>query len=292
MTPSGLPDNGVLVVGTGYVGRRCLTQIPDRNILGLSRSLIDSHYPIEIYDLDERATLPITLAETYQVVYTVPPSASADTDSRLEHLLRELRPVPETFVYISTTGVYGNCDGALVNEAAVPQPATMRARRRLEAESTLRSWADDEGVRLCVLRTPGIYGPKRLGIERIREGLAIIRESDANPGNRIHVDDLVRCCIAALSAEREIGLCNVGDGDFRTSTWFAQEVARQCGLPPLPEISREQATSQFSARRLSFLSESRRIDTRKMREQLGVTPQFANAEDGIRASLAETQMPD
>ena len=81
------------------------------------------------------------------------------------------------------------------------------------------------------------------------------------------------------------GVFNVGDGDERSSTWFAGEVARQTGLPVPPEVSRQQAEATFSERRLSFLRESRRVDTSRMRSILGVTPRYANPEDGIRASL-------
>ena len=289
MIASGSPDNGVLVVGAGYVGQRVLAGLETGEAVGLSRAAISASQPVVVFDLDAAAPLLIGLPDKYRVLYTVPPSADAEADIRLERLLGGLHPAPENFVYISTTGVYGDCDGALVNEETEPQPATARARRRLAAETALQTWASTEGVRLCILRTPGIYGPQRLGIERIRTGSLIIRDADANPGNRIHVDDLVTCCMATLFDDRSIGLCNIADGDFRTSTWFTQEVARQCGLAPLAEISREQANRHCSARRLSFQSESRRIDTQKMREQLGITPGYANAEDGIRASLAETQ---
>lgn len=280
------PDDTLLVVGTGYVGLRCLSQNPERTSIGLSRSPVSAAQPIHVYDLDAADSLPITLPNRYRVLYTVPPPATSDQDDRLQRLLDALRPAPDCFVYISTTGVYGDCGGALVDEQREPNPTTARARRRVAAERQLLDWSQTPGIRLCTLRAPGIYGPGRLGIERIRAGLPVIRESEAGPGNRIHVDDLVTCCQAAVSSEAASGVFNVGDGDNRSSTWFAQEVARQCGLPLLPEISRKEAARQFSPQRMSFLGESRRIDTRKMREVLGVIPRYGNAADGIRASLA------
>ena len=113
----------------------------------------------------------------------------------------------------------------------------------------------------------------------------MLDERDANPGNRIHVDDLVSCCIAAADLDTPAGIYNVGDGDTRSSTWFSCEVARQLGIEPGPRISRAEAAEQFSAMRMSFLSESRIVDTTRMREVLGVEPRYANAEDGIRDSL-------
>ena len=122
-------------------------------------------------------------------------------------------------------------------------------------------------------------------VDRIREGMVLIQESDANPGNRIHVDDLASCCIAALSDKAPAGIYNIGDGDFRSPTWFSTEVARQCELTAPRTISWADAQKEFSEMRLSFFKESRRIDTRKMRDILDVTPRYANPEDGIRASL-------
>lgn len=275
-----------IVVGTGYVGRRVLESFDSGDIIGLSRSAVTTSKPVLLFDLDSDAHLPLQLPDCYRVLYTVAPAADAEQDVRLERFLADLGTKPVAFVYISTTGVYGDRGGGVVDEQAAPAPMTARARRRTAAERVLQQWCTEHSVRLCILRAPGIYGPGRLGLGRIRDGMPVLREVDANPGNRIHADDLARCCIAALTNTAATGIFNVGDGDERSATWFANEVARQAGLAAPPEISRAEARSAFSARRLSFLSESRRVDTQRMREVLGVTPQYANAEDGIRASLA------
>ncbi len=277
----------VLVVGVGYTGRRVLAGLTVGTAIGLSRSAVRSSHVSAILDLDTDTALPVTLPDRYSVIYTVPPAGSSLQDVRLERLLVLLTPPPGRFVYISTTGVYGNRDGALVSETTPTRPETDRSRRRVNAELHLRQWCGEHAVEPVILRAPGIYGPGRLGVERIRNAMPVLNEADANPGNRIHVDDLARCCIAALAADVPGGIFNVGDGDARSSTWFAREVASQCGLAAPPGISRDEASKQFSAERMSFLAESRRIDTRKMHDVLGVIPRYANAEDGIRASLAE-----
>ena len=273
-----------LVTGTGYTGRRILERLPANEVVGLSRSAIDTERRVEVFDLDTATELPLALPSTYSVIYTVPPSGPAP-DARLRRFLPLLAPAPERFVYISTTGVYGDCGGDRVMETTPVNPSNDRTARRVAAESQLTAWASDRDCNLVVLRAPGIYGPGRLGIERIQSGKPVLDESDANPANRIHVDDLASCCIAALSSDVPAGIYNVGDDDHRSSTWFTSEVARQLGLAPPPRISRQQAEVEFSPMRLSFLSESRRVDTTKMREVLGVTPRYANPEDGIRASL-------
>ena len=281
-----------LVVGTGYVGRRVLESLDDGEVIGLSRSALSTSNPVLLFDLDVAGELPLPLPDNYRVLYTVAPAADSDLDTRLERFLGNLDTAPSSFVYISTTGVYGDRGGARVTEDAEPEPLTPRARRRVAAERALQQWCETHSVRLVVLRAPGIYGPGRLGLGRIRAGEPLLDEADANPGNRIHAEDLARCCIAALTNSEVEGVFNVGDGDERTSTWFAGEVSRQAGLPAPPTVSRSEAEAAFSERRLSFLRESRRVDTTRMRNVLGVTPKYANAEDGIRKSLFDEGLLD
>jgi len=279
-----IADNSTLIVGAGYVGRRVLKEQPN-TAFGLSRSSLGADFAATTFDLDTDARLPVILPGRYAVLYTVAPSDKTDDDIRLKRLLHLLQPVPRRFVYISTTGVYGDYGGDLVTEDSSPQTTTSHSLRRLAAEALLQEWGNEYSVHIGILRVPGIYGPGRLGIEHIRKGIAVIQESDANPGNRIHVDDLVTCCTATLADEAPAGIYNVSDGDYRSPTWFTKEVARQCGLTAPPTISWAEAQKEFSEMRLSFLQESRRIGTHKMRDVLGVIPHYANPEDGIRGSL-------
>lgn len=274
-----------VVVGCGYTGRRVCSMLPAEDTVALGRSS-----RIVAFDLDSQsATIPALPAD-YALLYTVPPAGDTPADRRLGTLLRILAPHPRRFVYISTSGVYGDCDGATVDESAPTAPGTDRAKRRLAAEMLLQEWCDNHVIPLVILRVPGIYGPGRLMLDRICEGEPVLIEADARPGNRIHVTDLARCCVVSLTTDVPAGIYNVGDGDHRSSSWFAQTVAAMAGLPSPPEITWGEARKQMSSGWLSFLSESRRLDTTKMREVLGVTPQFADAEDGIRASLTEDNL--
>ncbi len=261
-----------LVAGTGYLGRRVLERLDDG--VGLNRPEVD---------FDTIDSLPVAVPERYAVLYTCPPGGEGD--ERLQRFIAAL-PHPATrFVYISTTGVYGDCDGNVVTEESPVNPGSRMSVPRVAAENYLQHQAADSGCNLVILRVPGIYGPGRLGIERLEAGGAVIREDEAYPGNRIHVDDLVTCCLAALAEDTPAGIYNVGDGNHHSSTWFADEVARQVGLPPPRKISRAQAAREFSPIRLAFISSSRVVDTTKMREVLGVEPFYADPADGIRASL-------
>jgi nucleoside-diphosphate-sugar epimerase len=205
-------------------------------------------------------------------------------DGRLDRLLALLHSVPARLVYISTSGVYGDRNGMFTDELVPAEPLTDRGERRLAAERLLAKWCDRRHCELTVLRVPAIYGPGRLGIERIQSGEAIVAEHDAHPGNRIHVDDLASCCIAAMHRDVPGGIYNVGDGDFRSASWFAKTVAQLAGIPAPPEVSRRQAQETFTPGRLSFLNESRRLDNTKMRQELGVQPR--DPETGIRDSLS------
>ena len=264
------------VVGVGYLGRRYLDQ--NKNTLGLTR---------QDHDLDHDDPLTVELPQDYNVIYTVPPSSEAASDTRLQRLLAGLAPAPRRFVYISTTGVYGDHGGAAVDENTAVNPGSDHAARRVAAESALDAWATDSGSTVVILRVPGIYGPGRLGVERIRDQVPIVCDEDLGPGNRIHVDDLAACCAAALADDVPGGIYNVGDGDHRTSTWFTKEVARQLDLPPPPTITMEEAEQQFSPMRLSFLRDKRTVDTTKMHDVLGVNLTYPSPEDGIGASLDE-----
>ena len=272
-----------IVAGTGYTGGRVLEQLPTDCAVGLSRSPINTDRNFHLVDFDEIAALPVELPDRYGVLYTCPPGG--ETDDRLCRFLALLDPAPARFVYISTTGVYGDCKGAIVTEASPVNPDNRMSKPRVAAESLLNEWVADNACELVVLRSPGIYGPGRLGVERLVAGDAYLVNADASPGNRIHVDDLATCCLAALAAETPAGIYNVGDGDRRTATQFVEEVARQANVDKPRTISWAQAQEEFSPMRLAFLSSSRIVDTTRMREVLGVTPR--TPEDGIRDSLGE-----
>jgi len=278
-----------IVAGVGYTGRRVVSLLPAGQVIGVSRSPVDDHgcktRLLEI-DLDKEVREPAPLPSPCTILYTIPPARLPGSDPRLPAFLSSLTADVDRIVYLSTTGVYGNRDGQSVSECDPPAPVTDRAIRRLAAESLLEEWCLKRNTGLFVFRVPGIYGPGRLGLDRINAGRPLIRESEANPGSRIHVDDLAACCVIAMTQPVPPGVFNIGDGNYRSSTWFTQTVAELAGLDPLPEIARTEAQATMSEARLSFLNESRKIDTTKMRQVLGFTPTYTDPAEGIKASLA------
>jgi nucleoside-diphosphate-sugar epimerase len=249
--------------------------------VGAQPALLNLDSPVPPIDFDEQL-----------VYYTVPPAPVGARDGRLEGLLDNIRGRPKRFVYLSTTGVYGDRGGAAVDEETTPLPKSERAVRRLAAETTLRSWADSRAVSWCILRVPGIYGPGRLPLERLRRGDPAILPEEATPSNRIHVDDLVTACAAAGLAPRADGrIYNATDGSDDSLTAYLQRVARIGDLPLPPLIGRAEARRTFSAASWSFLGESRRVGNRRMREELGVALAYHDLDAGIRASFGGFDPP-
>ena len=298
-TPSpAAPKRASVVAGCGYAGSRVAARLAKQGpVTGITRvpraSRFETPFGFDTvtwdFDADRAAKLPQSKSGQFDVIYLVPPPASGTTDPRIQRFLDALPADPARFVYVSTTGVYGDAGGAAVNEDTPPNPSNDRARRRLAAENSLRAWCEPRGVEWVILRVPGIYGPGRLQVERLRRGEPALAQSEAAPGNRIHVDDLADACVAALlKPQARNRVYNVGDGDHMSNTAFLSFVARLAGLPPPPQLPLAKLRALRSEAALSMLGESRRVDTSRMRQELGFTPRYANPEQGIRASLAQT----
>jgi nucleoside-diphosphate-sugar epimerase len=283
----------VSIVGCGYTGSRLAARWRDlqRRVRGFGtreaglREIAATGAEACRLNLDLPQAVPLDV-DGQLIYYSVPPAPAGERDERLERLLDSLRGLPNRIVYLSTTGVYGDRGGGAVDEDSPPAPQSARAVRRLAAENALRAWADSRGVSWCILRVPGIYGPGRLPVERLRRREPAIDPLEATPSNRIHVDDLVTACVAAGVSSRAGGrLYNVTDGSEDSATAYLQRVARIGGLPLPPLVSRTEAEKTFPATSWSFLRESRRVDNRRMLNELGIALAYHDLDAGIRASL-------
>jgi nucleoside-diphosphate-sugar epimerase len=217
--------------------------------------------------------------------YFAPPPSAGNNDPRMarvcEVLQRDNRP--EKLVYISTTGVYGDCGGEWIDESAPLRPTSARGRRRMDAEQQLARWSATSGVPVVVLRVPGIYGPGRLPLERLRKGQPVLRESEAPFSNRIHVDDLARICVAAMQRGRAGEIYNVSDGHPTSMTDYFNRVADRFGIARPPVLGRAAAAQQFSAAMLEYLSESKRVNNSKMLAELAIQLDYPDLERGLAA---------
>lgn len=281
------------IVGCGDVGERVarLELQQGRRVFGLTRTATRStalaNKGIEPVpgDLDRPATL-VGLPEACDVLYYfAPPPGQGVTDPRIDAFLAALSPAqfPNRLVYISTSGVYGDCGGAWVNEDHPVNPITDRAKRRLDAERHVQHWAVKTGVAVIVLRVPGIYGPGRLPIERLRQAVPVVKPDESPFSNRIHADDLASACLAAAQLGRTGSAYNVSDGNPTTMTDYFNQVADHLALPRPPNVSLAEARRIFNPAMLSFLEESKRLDNRRLLEELKVTLRYPTLADGLTA---------
>lgn len=200
-----------------------------------------------------------------------------------------LRSLPISLAYASTSGVYGDCQGALVRETRPVAPATPRAQRRVNAERAVRHLGR-AGVRVSVLRIPGIYAPDREGgtpEARLRRGTPVLTPEDDVFTNHIHADDLARACMAALWKGRPQRVVNASDSTHMKMGDYFDLAADLYGLPRPPRVPRSAAQQQLSLMVLSFMSESRRLDNQRMREELGLRLRYPSVADGLRGAATK-----
>jgi nucleoside-diphosphate-sugar epimerase len=271
----------LLVIGFGDIAHRTAALLPPAvEVRAVSRHLGG--------DLDRLETLPdsSTLLQDpeHAVLHCVPPPGEGTTDPRTAALLDllEAGPIlPSRIVYISTSGVYGDCGGDLVEETRAVNPQTPRAVRRVDAERQLLRWGDAHAVPVVILRAPGIYADNRLPIDRLRRGTPVLRDEDDVYTNHIHADDLAAITLAALDPAAPPGVYNASDDShLKMGQWFDLVADRQ-GLPRPPRVSREQAMDAIPATMRSFMGESRRLDNTRMKEALGVRLKYPSVHEGV-----------
>ena len=281
----------ILIVGSGDVARRILSRLAQRyRVYAMLRDASRAAawraagaIPL-LADLDDRASLQRLSGLADIVLHLAPPPGEGQKDTRTRNLLATLgkgKSLPRQLVYVSTTGVYGDCAGAQIDETRRVQPESARAGRRVDAERGLRQWGRRTGVRVSILRAPGIYAADRLPVERLRKGLPALVEADDVFTNHIHADDLAAACIAALrhgAANRAYNV--VDDSDLRMAEYF-DRVADAFALPRPVRITRQVAEKTLSAMQLSFMRESRRIGNRRLKNELKLRLAYPSIDDGI-----------
>ena len=278
-----------VIVGCGDIGRRvaplCLGV--DNEVVAWVKTeasfLACRKIGLEVHrsDLDQTAKFSLPRSK-HQILYTVPPPPHGKKDTRLSTLLGQLNANDiSKFVLISTTGVYGDCAGAWVDETTLIKPKADRALRRADAEASLQAWAKHHAVEYLILRVPGIYAPDRLPLKRLKAGTPVVKRDQAPWTNRIHADDLARACFAALNSQISQQIINITDDAPCSMSEYFFAVADYAGLPHPPEIDLETARQTLSPGMLSYLSESRRIVNGKMKDLLQLKLRYPNLKSGL-----------
>ena len=241
-----------------------------------------------VTNLDDRASLQRVSGLADCVLHLAPPPSAGQRDQRTRNLLAALgkgESLPRRLIYVSTTGVYGDCGGVRIDETRRVNAESPRAGRRVDAETCLRAWGRRTGVVVSILRVPGIYAADRLPVERLDKGLPALIDADDVFTNHINADDLAAACIAALRHGRSNRAYNVvDDSDLKMGDYF-DRVAAAFNLPLPPRLSRVEAEQRLSPLQMSFMRESRRIGNRRLKDELKMRLAYPTVDDGIRAAL-------
>jgi nucleoside-diphosphate-sugar epimerase len=299
----------VLLVGCGDVGTRIARHLLAQGlrVIGTVRSADKAQALRAIgvavlrVDLDTRDTRRLGgLAD--RLIHLAPPPAEGSGDPRLGRLLAAIgaahaarpttrrsglvapprQPRRPRWVYISTTGVYGDAAGAVFDETRPVAPGTARAIRRVAAE---RLWRASTRGRLApiasVLRVPGIYAHDRLPLDRLRAGTPALADDEDVHTNHIHADDLARIALAALWRGRCARVVHaVDDTEWKMGQYF-DAVADAAGLPRPPRLPRDELARRVSPALLSFMSESRRLANRRLKRELRVRLGYPTVADAL-----------
>ncbi|MBY0439499.1 MAG: SDR family oxidoreductase [Burkholderiales bacterium] len=285
----------LLIIGCGDVARRALPALQSRyaKVFALARSdssarLLQSVGVTPIPgDLDHLRSLRLLAGLPDAVLHSAPPPGEGRFDTRTVNLIAALaraENLPQRLVYLSTSGVYGDCNGECVPETRPLRPTNARALRRADAESRLRAWGRRSRVAISILRVPGIYAADRLPLARLRQGTpAICAEEDAY-SNHIHADDLAAIVVRALVAARPCRVYNTSDDSAMRMGDYFDLVADRFDLPRPRRISRARAEVEIAPPLLSFMRESRRLANERLKRELRVSLRYPTVEAGVDAA--------
>jgi dTDP-4-dehydrorhamnose reductase len=224
-------------------------------------------------DLDTNKIMPLNARKTlkgladWMINLSPPPNDSPGTDKRSLRLTTELAQhqgnrIGQRWVYISTSGVYGDCQGQWVEESRPPKPKNIRAVRRVAGEAHHRA----KGA--CVLRAPGIYGHDRLPIDRLKAGTPALTRDDDIFTNHIHALDLAILSWLALFRGRRTRVFNASDDSQMKMADYFDQVADAFELARPERVSRDDIAKLVSPMMLSFMVESRRLQNERIKKEL------------------------
>jgi nucleoside-diphosphate-sugar epimerase len=285
----------LLIIGCGDVARRALPWLTRRYrvyaTVRTGEAAADLRRlgvtPIHA-DLDRPRSLKRLAGLADLLLHSAPPQETGSKDLRTRRLVAALgarASLPRRIVYISTSGVYGDCGGAWVSEARPARARTPRAQRRVDAEEALRRFGRRNGVGVSILRAPGIYAADRLPVERIRRGDPVLLAAEDVHTNHIHAEDLASLCGLALSRGRPCRAYNAADdSELRMGEYF-DRVADAFGLPRPPRVSREEARSRLNPMTMSFMQESRRLVNGRIKRELRARLRYPDVAAGIAAAV-------
>ncbi|VAW83163.1 Nucleoside-diphosphate-sugar epimerases [hydrothermal vent metagenome] len=290
-------QNIAFIVGFGYIGE-LIAQAALREKQEV-KALIRSENKIQqleqlgiaftIADLDQHTGQQLPINHLSDVFYTTPPQPDGETDTRLRYFLSLLDEPPASLIYISTSGVYGDYQGAWVTEDDPLKSTSPRSLQRIDAENTLLEWhAQHPETHLVILRSAGIYGPHRLPVDRLKRQAPLVKQDELHAYlNLIHGEDLSRICRRATSRCKSGEKYNVSDGSPTTMVDYLNHVAEQLELPQAPLVSLAEAHKTISPSMMKYLSESKRLSNKKLLSTLQEDLLYPNYIEGVKQAARE-----
>ena len=293
----------LLLIGCGDIALRSATLLRAHyRLIGLCRHSENApklrEYGITpiFGDLDKPKTLNKLAGLSHAILHLAPPQNHGKQDIRTANLLASLTKrvtkktiiLPQRFVYISTSGVYGDCNGALTDETRPIKPRMDRSIRRADAEKKVRNWGLRNHVNVSILRVPGIYATERLPLKRIREGAPVLLPDDDCYTNSIHANDLAYIIFAALRYAKPGRIYNACDDSTLKMGEYFDLIADFFDMPRLPRVARANAYKHISSSMLSFMEESRRLTNIRIKNELYINLRYPTVAIGISAGKAAT----
>ncbi|MCZ6721665.1 MAG: SDR family oxidoreductase [Proteobacteria bacterium] len=284
--------------GLGYTGAALAGALRSEGwkVAGTCRSpakralQIDAGIEAHLFDRDRPLdAAPAVLEEASHLLSSVPPDAHGDPVIDL-HFFDLARLENLAWVgYLSSTAVYGDREGAWVDETSKPRPTGEAGKRRLEAE---KRWLDlwhGFGVPVHIFRLSGIYGPGRNVLDRLREGRAQRIRKPGQVFGRIHLDDIVSSLKGSIARPNAGAIYNLSDDLPAPPDEVVLYASTLLGLPPPPETPFDEA--ELSAQARDFYGENKRVANRRIKEELGIQLRYPDYRSGLESLLDETARP-
>ena len=257
----------MLIFGRGYTAGRVASALEERGWQ------VDATGSRGNLDFEDESAVREVLAGASHVLSSVPPDRESGRDPVLARYGDALNG--HWLGYLSSTGVYGDTEGAWVDESA--PVGTGRRSARSEADA---NWLE-LGAR--VFRLPGIYGPGRSALDRVREGKAKRIDLPDQVFSRVHVGDIVSGVLAAIERGAPPGAYNLADDLPASQNAVIEEACRLLGVDPPPLQTLEEAKLSEMAR--GFYAENRRVANGKAKRLLGWEPNFPTYKEGLLSLL-------
>jgi nucleoside-diphosphate-sugar epimerase len=281
----------LFIYGYGFTGRALARRMQARGwdvaasfrrLEDADRMAMDGVEPAPAHD---PVLLSAQVAAAQAVLVTAPPGPQGCPGlAALVPALARSRAYPDWLGYLSTTGVYGDRAGRWVFENSRLAAQSVEGARRVGAERDWLQVGVGMGLTVAVFRLPGIYGPGRSTLDRLREGRARRIAAPGQVFSRIHVEDLAAGLEASILRPRAGGLYNLCDDQPAPNSDVVAFAAGLLGMAPPPEVSLEAAGLSPAAMR--FYGESKRVSNARAKAELGWRPAYPTYRQGLAAVLA------